>query len=387
MVDGENRDCQPEEGQSCSGYDPVEEHTADDRPECVNGKFAGVFDSGVNTNDGPGMAVCQFAAIADAETEIVDRMMDSHEVNKTQPESSPPTIDPNVSMKNPPEYLTPVSTPMTALAWLCVNLLRLPTVKTEFVNRMKDSRKVNMTQPESTPPTIDPNVSMKNWEDGVCHLLIYADDFPQDILKTNSRNPQAANMQHEAYEIYTDRTASRTRRSWDDARTWEFRNAQGNTNVNLSQNSRMEINREYVSDVDTDTASDAELDYEAKKCASRTWKCCCALADVPPAEENPEMCEHEEWIIRNEHSPWICANHQHGWDNTDRQIYDSIDIAEWSPITTNCLNMSVGDSSRTWEFRNARGNTNVNLSQNSRMEMRIENMYQMLILTQTPTQN
>ena len=79
--------------------------------------------------------------------------------------------------------------------------------------------------------------------------------------------------------------------------------------MNLSQNSRMEINREYVSDVDTDTASDAELDYKAKKCASRTWKCCCALADVPPAdvppadippaEEYPEMCEYDEWIIRN----------------------------------------------------------------------------------------
>ena len=68
MVDGENRDCQLKEGQSCSGYDPVEEHTADDKPECVNEKFAGVFDSGVNTNDGPRMAVCQFAAIADAET-------------------------------------------------------------------------------------------------------------------------------------------------------------------------------------------------------------------------------------------------------------------------------------------------------------------------------
>ena len=47
---------------------------------------------------------------------------------------------------------------------------------------------------------------MKNWEDGVCRLLIYADDFPQDVLKTNSRNPEAANIQHEADEIYTGRT-------------------------------------------------------------------------------------------------------------------------------------------------------------------------------------
>ena len=43
--------------------------------------------------------------------------------------------------------------------------------------------------------------------------------------------------------------------------------------MNLSQNSRMEMNREYVSNVDTDTHSDAELDYKAKKCALRAWKC------------------------------------------------------------------------------------------------------------------
>ena len=141
-----------------------------------------------------------------------------------------------------PESLTPMSTPMTALAWLCVHSSRLPTVKPEIVNRVKDSREVNMTLPESAPSTIDPNVSMKNWEDGVCRLLIYAGDFPQDVLKTNSRNPEAANIQHEADEIYTGRTATRTRRwldvkdnsdtdsiaeleykTWDDAGTWEFR--------------------------------------------------------------------------------------------------------------------------------------------------------------------
>ena len=168
---------------------------------------------------------------------------------------------------------------------------------------MKDSHEVNMTLPESAPPTIDPNVSIKNWEDGVCRLLIYVDDFPQDVLKTNSRNPEAANIQHEADEIYTGRTATRTRRwldmednsdtdsvaeleykTWDDARAWEFRNTRGNTNVNLSQNSRMEMNREYVSDVDTDT----KLDYNVTKCALRTWKCHCAPADVTPGLNNDE---------------------------------------------------------------------------------------------------
>ena len=79
--------------------------------------------------------------------EIVNRMKDSREVNMTLPESAPPTRDPNVSMKNPPENLTPMSTPMTALAWPCVNSPQLPTVKPEIINRMKDSREVNMTLP------------------------------------------------------------------------------------------------------------------------------------------------------------------------------------------------------------------------------------------------
>ena len=53
------------------------------------------------------------------------------------------------------ENVTPMSTPMTALAWPCVNSPQLPTVKPEIVNRMKDSREVNMTLPESAPPTMD----------------------------------------------------------------------------------------------------------------------------------------------------------------------------------------------------------------------------------------
>ena len=128
----------------------------------------------------------------------------------------------------------------------------------------------------------------------------------------------------------------------DDARAWEFRNTRGNTNVSLSQNSRMETNREYVSDVDTDIDSDA--DYKARKRASRTWKCRFAMADVPPAlvrkprsditrsnidnDENPGKGEHEEWISKKLHSPWICTDHQHGWENSDRQRCDIMDIAE-----------------------------------------------------------
>ena len=303
--------------------------------------------------------------------EIVIRMRDSREMKMTQPERAPPTIDSNVSLKNLPENLTPVSAPMTALAWPCVNSPLLPTGKPEIVNQMKDSREVRMTSPGNAPPTINLNVSMKYWEDRICHPLIYAGDFPQNVLKTNSHNPEAANIQHEADEIFTGRTATRTRgwldvednsdtdsvaeleyKTWDDARELEFRNARGNTNVSLSQNSQMEMNREDVSDVDTDIDSDA--DYNARKHASRTWECQCAPVDVPPADfppadvppalvreptsdrtrsnvdndENTEKCEHEEWIDRIFRSPWMCDNHQHGWGNSDLQIYNSMDIAD-----------------------------------------------------------
>ena len=216
-------------------------------------------------------------------------MKDTREIEMTLPENAPPMIDPNMSMENSPEYVTPVSTPMTALAWPCVNSPRLPTLKPEIVDRMIDSRAVNSTQPESSPPTTDSNGSMRNWRDGICHLLIIADDFPQDVLKINSRNPEAANIQHGADEIYTGRMATRTEcwldvedysdtdsvaeleyKTWDEARAWEFRNARGYTNVDLSHNSRIIMNREYVSDVDTNTDSDAELHYTATKCTLRT---------------------------------------------------------------------------------------------------------------------
>ena len=68
------------------------------------------------------------------------------------------------------------------------------------------------------------------------------------------------------------------------------------------------MNREYVSDVNTDTDSDALLDYKARKYALRTWRCHVPPADVPPGlvrnpttdmtrsnmdnDENPEKCEH-----------------------------------------------------------------------------------------------
>ena len=73
-----------------------------------------------------------------------------------------------------------------------------------------------------------------------------------------------------------------------------------------------------------------------------------ATADFPPADappalvrkprsditrsnidnnENPGKGEHEEWINQKLHSPWICTDHQHGWENSDGQRCDIMDIA------------------------------------------------------------
>ena len=93
--------------------------------------------------------------------EFVNRRKDTREIELTLPENTPPMIVPNMSRKYLPEYVTPVSTAMTALAWSCVDSPRLPKVKHEFVNRRKDTREIELTLPENTPPMIDPNMSRK----------------------------------------------------------------------------------------------------------------------------------------------------------------------------------------------------------------------------------
>ena len=130
----------------------------------------------------------------------------------TRPQSAPPTLDPNARIKNRLDNLTSVSTPMTSLAWPCVDSPRFPIVKHEIVIRMKDSREMKMSRPKSVPPTKDSNGSMKYWEERICHVLIYVGNFPHNVLKMTSHNPEACSIQHEADEIFilTGRTATRT---------------------------------------------------------------------------------------------------------------------------------------------------------------------------------
>ena len=77
-----------------------------------------------------------------AKHDMVDRRMDGREIEMTWPENAPPMEDPIVTYKKMPENLSPVSTPMTSLAWPCVDSPRSPMVEYDWVNRMKDGREI-----------------------------------------------------------------------------------------------------------------------------------------------------------------------------------------------------------------------------------------------------
>ena len=51
---------------------------------------------------------------------------------------------------------------MTSPAWPCVDSPRSLTVENDSVNRMKDSREIEMTRPENAPPMKDPIVPQMN---------------------------------------------------------------------------------------------------------------------------------------------------------------------------------------------------------------------------------
>ena len=116
----------------------------------------------------------------------------------------------------------------------------------------------------------------------------------------------------------TDSVAELEYLTWDDAGAWEFRNARGNANVASADFPPEDVPPGLVQNPTPDmTRSNGDND------------------------ENPEKCEHEEWINRKLHSPWICTNHQHGWENSDMQIYDIMDITEWYPATRDCKKKAI----------------------------------------------
>ena len=96
------------------------------------------------------------------EYDSVNRMRDGREIEMTRPESAPPMEEPIMTQKKMPENLTPMSTPMTSLTWPCVDSQRSPTVEYHNVNKIRDSCGIEITRPESAPPMIDSNVTLKN---------------------------------------------------------------------------------------------------------------------------------------------------------------------------------------------------------------------------------
>ena len=176
--------------------------------------------------------------------------------------------------------------PLTAFEWPCVNSPFLP-----------DSFDMNTNLPESSTPMIDSDLSIENWEDGYCRRLGYVGEVSHDLLKTDSSEPEIENRRKTADLIYMGRTATLSERwldtdsvaeleykTWDDACAWEFRNALGYTNMGLIQKPLTEMIRDYESDVNSDTYSDAELDYKAGENESQTWRCHSVPADIPPAD-------------------------------------------------------------------------------------------------------
>ena len=82
-------------------------------------------------------------------------MKNSRDMEMTMPESTHPTVDPNVT----------ASTPMTSPTWPCVDLPRLPTEKSEVVHRMKDFE--YQQHVEDTQFRYDTEVSNEELEDAM----------------------------------------------------------------------------------------------------------------------------------------------------------------------------------------------------------------------------
>ena len=86
----------------------------------------------------------------------------------------------------------------------------------------------------------------------------------------------------------TDSVAELEYNTWDVARAWEFRNAQGNMDVSLFQDSHIEMNRADESEVDTVIGYDAE--HSARKRVLRRWEYQCTPTEFPASDVPPTIC-------------------------------------------------------------------------------------------------
>ena len=171
-----------------------------------------------------------------------------------------------------PESLAPMLKSLMVFEWPCVNSPLLPTLKTGIVNQTDATFDMDTDPSESLVLMINSDLSIVNWEDRFYRQSGCCGGDSQDIMNTDSSEPDVWKRIETADLIYTGRTATPSERwsntndnsdndsvaeleykTWDDACTWEFRNALGNAPPGLIQNPPTDIIRYYETDDNSDT--------------------------------------------------------------------------------------------------------------------------------------
>ena len=154
--------------------------------------------------------------------------------------------------------------------------------------------------PESLAPMIDSDLMIVEWEDIFYRRPRYCGGDLHDMMNTDSSEPDVCKRMDTPDLVYMCRTVAQDERwsdtddnsdtdsvaeleynTWDDACTWEFRNALGNIPPGLVQNPLTEIIRNYEMDDNSDTDSVAELEYKTLEDAC-AWECQSAPVNIPP---------------------------------------------------------------------------------------------------------
>ena len=199
-----------------------------------------------------------------------------------------------------PESLAPMLKSLMVFEWPCVNSPLLSMLKTGIVNQTDATFDMDTDPSKSSAPMIDSDLSIVNWEDRFYRQSGCCGGDSQDIMNTDSSEPDVWKRIETADLIYTGRTATPSERwsntndnsdndsvaeleykTWDDACAWEFRNALGNAPPGLIQNPPTDIIRYYETDDNSDTESVAELEHKAGEVAACTWECQSTPEHIP----------------------------------------------------------------------------------------------------------
>ena len=111
-----------------------------------------------------------------------------------------------------PESLAPMLKSLTVFEWPCVNSPLLPTLKTGIVNQTNTTFNIDTDPPENSAPMIDSDLSIVNWEDRFYRQSGCCGRDSQDIMNTDSSEPDAWKRIETVDLIYTCRTATPSER-------------------------------------------------------------------------------------------------------------------------------------------------------------------------------